>query len=413
MNVIRKALAVMAKDLRVIAQDRAYVISMFIFPVLIALLNSMGSGGSQGIHLPVVLVNQDKGEYGAAILNVLEQIPELDVERLDAPDQAEQQVASGGHLAAVIIPADFSQRINDYQEAEITAILDPAQVEYGRIITSILDEISASLAIQGEIRYGIRQVLASSGLDMGTNPELARAAQAQVEGVIFTQMAQMESDAPIQIEREVIKGKQVFSWNNIATLMLPALMVMFAFFITAAMSTDLIKEREAGSLRRLVAAPLPRGALIGGKVLAYTLVVVIQVAIIFLIGALAMDMSLGSSPLGLILITLCLGLVATTLGMMIAALAKSAEQAGSISLVLIFVLGFLSGSTSPQVAFYCGEGFMALLSRLTPQAQATIGYHTIMLQGGGVVDILPQVAYLLGLSLVFFLIAIWRFRFEG
>jgi len=413
MNVIRKALAVMAKDLRVIAQDRAYVISMFIFPVLIALLNSMGSGGSQGIHLPVVLVNQDKGEYGAAILNVLEQIPELDVERLDAPDQAEQQVASGGHLAAVIIPADFSQRINDYQEAEITAILDPAQVEYGRIITSILDEISASLAIQGEIRYGIRQVLASSGLDMGTNPELARAAQAQVEGVIFTQMAQMESDAPIQIEREVIKGKQVFSWNNIATLMLPALMVMFAFFITAAMSTDLIKEREAGSLRRLVAAPLPRGALIGGKVLAYTLVVVIQVAIIFLIGALAMDMSMGDSPLGLILITLCLGLVATTLGMMVAALAKSAEQAGSISLVLIFVLGFLSGSTSPQVAFYRGEGFMALLSRLTPQAQATIGYHTIMLQGGGVVDILPQVAYLLGLSLVFFLIAIWRFRFEG
>jgi ABC-2 type transport system permease protein len=179
------------------------------------------------------------------------------------------------------------------------------------------------------------------------------------------------------------------------------------------MSTDLIKEREAGSLRRLVAAPLPRGALIGGKVLAYTLVVVIQVAIIFLIGALAMDVSFGSSPLGLILITLCLGLVSTTLGMLVAALAKTAEQAGSISLVLIFVLGFLSGSFAPQTAFYRGEGFMALLSRLTPQAQATIGYHTIILQGGGVVDILPQIAYLLGLSLVFFLIAIWRFRFEG
>ena len=39
MDTIRKALAVMAKDLRVIAQDRAYVISMIIFPVLIALLN--------------------------------------------------------------------------------------------------------------------------------------------------------------------------------------------------------------------------------------------------------------------------------------------------------------------------------------------------------------------------------------
>lgn len=182
MDAIRKALAVMAKDLRVVSQDRAYVISMIIFPVLIALLNSMSSGGSQGIHLPVIIVNQDSGEYGLIISNVLEQIPELDLERLDTPDQAEQEVASGGPLAAVIIPVDFSQRIDSYQRAEITLILDPAQVSYGRIVTTILDEISASLAIQGEIRYGIRQVLADGGVDLAADAELARAAQAQVEG---------------------------------------------------------------------------------------------------------------------------------------------------------------------------------------------------------------------------------------
>jgi ABC-type multidrug transport system permease subunit len=98
--------------------------------------------------------------------------------------------------------------------------------------------------------------------------------------------------------------------------------------------------------------------------------------------------------------------------MLVAALSRSIDQAGSISLLLIFVLGFLGGSFSPQVAFCRGEGFMAFLSRYTPQAQATIAYHTMLLQNGGLIDILPQIVYLLGLSLVFFLIAIWRFKFE-
>jgi hypothetical protein len=35
-----------------------------------------------------------------------------------------------------------------------------------------------------------------------------------------------------------------------------------------------------------------------------------------------------------------------------------------------------------------------------------------MSQGAGVVDILPQLALLAALSVVFFVIAMWRFRFE-
>jgi len=251
------------------------------------------------------------------------------------------------------------------------------------------------------------------GLDESADPALRQAAQAQSEGVIFTQMSRMGVDDPIQVQKDVLKGRQVFTWDNLFTLMLPALTVMFAFFLTAAVSTDLLKEREAGSLRRLIAAPLPRSALIGGKVLAYTLVVVFQVAVVFGAAVIMGNMTLGSSPLGLIATTLCLGLVATTLGMMIAALSKSIDQAGSISLLLIFVLGYLAGGFSPQAAAYRGEGFMAFLSRITPQAQATIAYHTLLLQDGGLLDILPQLAYLLALSLVFFLIAMWRFKFES
>ena len=414
MDTIRKALAVMLKDLRVVSQDRAYLISMLIFPMLITFLNaSIFGGASESINLPVALVNQDSGAYGAALAEVMNNIPELDLAKLDSPTAANQAVTSGNSLAAVVVPLDFSQRIDAYQPGQVTVILDPAQAQYGRIISSIVDEVAGGLAIQGEIRYGISQVLASTGLDETADPALRQAAQAQTEGVIFTQISRMGVDDPIQVNKDVIKGRQVFTWDSLFDLMLPALTVMFAFFITAAVSTDLLKEREAGSLRRLVAAPLPRSALIGGKVLAYTLIVLIQVALVFGLAVVVADMSLGSSPLGLFLTSVCLGLVATTMGMLVAALAKSIEQAGSISLLLIFVLGIFSGAFSPQIAPYRGEGVMATLARLTPQAQATIAYHTLILQNGGVLDILPQLAYLLALSLLFFLIAIWRFKFES
>ncbi len=75
-------------------------------------------------------------------------------------------------------------------------------------------------------------------------------------------------------------------------------------------------------------------------------------------------------------------------------------------------MGFLSGSLSPQNPPYRGEGFMATASSLIPQAQAQWAYLTVMSQNSGVADILPQLAYLFGLSLVFFVIAVWRFRYE-
>ena len=55
---------------------------------------------------------------------------------------------------------------------------------------------------------------------------------------------------------------------------------------------------------------------------------------------------------------------------------------------------------------------MATLSYYTPQAQAMMGYHAIIILNGTLADVLPYVGYLLGISLIFFLVAIWRFKFE-
>jgi ABC-2 type transport system permease protein len=415
MDKFYKALAVAQKDLQVFLKDRGAALAMLIVPLVIGFFSaSLYGGGQGGIHLPVVVVDQDSGAYGQSIVEVLSGIGEVDLTQLDSPAAAEQQVARGDSLAAVVIPINFTRSVDAHEPIEVTVILDPAQEKFGRIVSTIMDEVTNALAIQGEIRYGIKTVLADMGYSEVTtqSADLARAAQAQVEGVLFTQLRRMETDAPIKVAKETLTGENVLVWNNVISLVLPGFAVMFAFFVVPTLSTALLREKADGTLRRLLAAPLPRSSLIGGKVLAYVLVVIVQAAILFAIGAIFLDMPLGRSPLGLVLVTVSLGLCATTLGMLVATVSRSIGQAEAIGFLIVFALGFLSGAMSPVDPPYRGEGLMATITSLFPQSQTQIAYQTLMLQNGDVAAVLPNVLYLLGLSLVFFLIAVWRFRTE-
>jgi ABC-2 type transport system permease protein len=62
--------------------------------------------------------------------------------------------------------------------------------------------------------------------------------------------------------------------------------------------------------------------------------------------------------------------------------------------------------------WFRGEGVMATLSRFTPHAWALDGYMKLMLDGLGLVDVLVSIVALIGFAAVYFLVAMWRFKFE-
>ena len=92
---------------------------------------------------------------------------------------------------------------------------------------------------------------------------------------------------------------------------------MFAFFIVGTIAATILTEKEEGTFRRLLASPIHRGSTIAGKMLAYMLVVGLQVLVVFGVGSGFFGVPLGNSPLGLLLVTLALALTATSLGMLV------------------------------------------------------------------------------------------------
>jgi ABC-type multidrug transport system permease subunit len=57
-------------------------------------------------------------------------------------------------------------------------------------------------------------------------------------------------------------------------------------------------------------------------------------------------------------------------------------------------------------------GFIGTLSKFTPHAHALEGYYSVMAENATFTQILPQLGFLWLMGIVFFLIAVWRFRFE-
>jgi ABC-2 type transport system permease protein len=234
-------------------------------------------------------------------------------------------------------------------------------------------------------------------------------------GAIMTQLSELRRTPAIVVASEDFEGATVTVEGALQTFfayLFPPITVIFVFFNVGAVASSLLAERETGTLRRLLAGPIPRGAIIAGKMLAYVLLVCPQLVVLFGAGSIFFDMPLGESPGGLVLLSLVVALVANAMGMLVAALAKTSKQADSAGIVLGFVLAGVGGCIGLSAPITRSEGFMSLLAQLTPHAHAVEGYYSLMAENATLVQIPPQVGILLAMGAVFFLIAVWRFKFD-
>jgi ABC-2 type transport system permease protein len=410
--MLKNSVAVAWKDLQVLFKDRGHLAVLFLMPLMFAaIFGQVYGGGSPG--LSVYLVNQDTGRYGTQVANIFNQIDVLRIEELATAQEADEKIAAGGSaLAAIVIPGDFSQRIEDFDPlnapARVQVIVDPTQERFGSIVTGIVNEVMTWVIFQGEIQHGLRVVMDESGAFEDVDAATRKSYETQSLMTIMAQMQKATVDPLVAVESVDLAGVEMVMPENPYSLSVTGYTVMFAFFIVGIIASTLLTEKEEGTLRRLLTSPLHRAAIILGKMLAYVVVVGLQVLVMLGVGNLVYDIPLGSSPLGLVVLTLALALSATSLGMLVAALARTRSQADNIGVVLALVMAAVGGSIMPIAK----GGTLYWVSRFTPHAHALEGYNELMLYEGGLADVLPQVGLLIGVAALFFLIAIRRFKFE-
>lgn len=411
-----KLLLIGIKDLRLIFRDRAALVLMLLAPFLLTLgmglVTGRFSGGASSIaDIPVVIVNQDDGEFGKALVDVFNSadLAEL-VEPAAAsePEAARQLVDEDKVAAAVVIPAGFTRSIIPQQDnlasgtttqsvLKIEVYANPSRPTSAGIIKSIVDEYLSRIEegrISGET--AIIQMVISQRI----TPDMAQAAGEEM--VQRLQSAPSDDSLAITLNTSTAGGNEVDF--DILAYLAPGMALLFLMYTVSYGGRSILAEKAQGTLPRLLISPTTSTQILGGKVFGIFLTGVAQMLI--LIGGTSLLFQLRwGDVLGVFVLVLAAVFGATGWGMLITALARTPGQVGSIGSAVMLIFGILGGSF---ISLEQMPPFIQMLSRITPNSWALDGFTTLAL-GGTLPHLSTPITALLTMGLVLFVVSVLLF----
>lgn len=176
---------------------------------------------------------------------------------------------------------------------------------------------------------------------------------------------------------EAILTNQPGTFDRIGPLMLGFFPFFMLFVIT---SIAVLRERTQGTLDRLMASPIGRGDVLLGYAIAFTLVALVQAAVMLTVGIGLLGMP-NNGQLGLTFLLVALqALLGITLGLFLSAFARTEFQAVQFLPAIVLPQFLLAGLLVPVERLPAG---LEAVARFMPLTYAFEALDRIMLRGQG------------------------------
>lgn len=368
---MRAAWVIAGKDLRQRLRDRSAFIVGFLAPFALAYIFSLLLGPvSDEAFLPALgLVDADGGEAAAGLVELLEAMDregQIELTSGLGEEEALQAVEEGELAAVILVPEGFTRVVVNLQPAVVEVV--------GNVDAPTSTEVAQAIA-QGFV----------GRLQCAT---LAVATLTAAEGGLQGDPASLAAEAaaapdPVEIGLAETAAKQL----DPTTFYVAGMAIFFVFFTVQYGVTSLLDERREGTMARLLAAPISRGALLAGKAATSVVLGVVSMAVLTVSSRFLMGANWGD-PAGAGLLILAAVISATGVTALVAGLSSTPEGAGNSQSIIAVVLGILGGAFFPVSL---GEGVIDNLSLLTPHQWFLRGLAELA-GGGGPGDVLVHVA---------------------
>ena len=227
---------------------------------------------------------------------------------------------------------------------------------------------------------------------------------ATVQRLASQASARLAQSPPIAMRSINATGRKIDATDNTV----PGYALMFALFGIMAGARTILEEKESGTFKRLLIAPLSPIALLGGKVLAQFLQSLVQITVLFVAGTLLFQINLGSSLPALALLIVGTSFAASGLGLVLVSFIRSERQVRPVTMLIVLTFSALGGSWWP---ISIEPAWMQSLARVTVNGWAMEGFNGLMIFDKSLTQILPDIAALFIYGLVCFAIARRAFHF--
>ncbi len=406
---MKKLLLIGLKDVRLAFRDRAALILMLLAPFLLtvgmgAVTGRFSGASSSGISpIPVILVNQDGGPLGKALVDLFQSkdLDELvDPTSLSDPAAAFQKVDANQAAAAIVIPAGFSDSLLPSQggsgsEKVLTIQLyaNPTTPTGAGVVKTILDEflsqvevgrVGGQVAVEQLVGHGLirPQDAATVGLAFGTSQAYSAA-----------------GGSSIALNNITPTGKAV--QFDVLAVLAPGMALMFLIYTVSNGGRMLLTEQAHGTLPRLLVSPTNSVQVLGGKSIGIFLTGVIQMLILIFGTSLMFGVQWGDL-LAVLVLVLAAVFASVGWGMLITAVAHNPGQVSVIGSAAMLTFGILGGTFTSMDSM---PAWFRIVTLISPNAWGVDGFTTLAL-GGGLGDILTPILGLLAMGAILFTSAV-------
>jgi ABC-2 type transport system permease protein len=371
-KILSDSLTIAWKDLTEFRRNRITLFFSIVMPIL--MMGMFGlifqDSASALNNVPVGLIVDDTSEYvekiSDMIINVSLSSDSIQLNEVSTRIKAEEEILSAKIKAAIIIPQNFSNSIQNQTQARIIIVTDPSNPTISQALILFFNGVMSVVSDQ------LSQELIETGMPY-FDPQFVL--------------------NPIYIEAESIVPGVGSSFDFVAPGFI-AMNVMMSGL--TALGAALARERESGTLAGILMSPISRTSIIFGKTVSHTVRNLFQGGITIAMAILLFGVTIRGNPFLIAFILIIGTLSFLGMGIVATAITREQESAQLILGLLQFPMMFLSGVLFPVEQM---PSFLQTISKVLPLTYAVDALRKVMILGAGVEAIVFPLSILIVLGI--------------
>ncbi|PKN82192.1 MAG: hypothetical protein CVU51_13595 [Deltaproteobacteria bacterium HGW-Deltaproteobacteria-1] len=344
------------KEMLILLRDKQTVLLLFLMPVALILFLSLAMEGVwadklTGRKIQLVIQNESNSPKANLLAEKIRSNKLIEEVTRPAGMDDDKIFAEGRAHAIITIPKGF-----DESEKPVEMYFDPVIDAGYKIATR-----SLIISLTVEVVMGIDNL-------------------ETVVANLVTEKKKPNKEFPTPLQQNV-----------------PAYAIFAMFFIAIPMSVGFLKEKKDGTLQRLFTYPVNTNLVIVGKIVPYYIINVFQFILMMLVGVYVMShiisfsFNLGEHRWHMIPVTIVVAAATTGYGVLVAAFAKTTEQASTLAATGAILMAVFGGIMMPHVLMPL---MMKKLAMISPMYWAHQAYLDIFLRDASFGTILPRLIIL-------------------
>ena len=360
---------ILKKDLRLYFSDKKGILVTFLLPIIMITLFAFAFGGvvkKKTVPKPlgVLVVDNDATTASKELivkLNAMQTIRLIASEEEKALDL----VRKGKNVAVLIFEKGFSDAIAADTDLPIELKYDAARDLQMRIVHTVLKE---------GFKYHLGKVDVINNIKLKTTSLIKESSTKAHPGLV-----------------QAVGGTAI----------------MMLLFSIAAIGGGLLDEKEAGTLKRLLIAPVKPLDILLAKMGTAMVVSILQLTAMFVFAWLAFGLPIFMDAFTLILLILCISFAVSSFGVFLVSTVKTRQQLQGMSTIIIILMSAIGGSMIPISMM---PAFMQKIAVISVNYWGIEGFFDIFWRQLPLIYILPKMGILLAIGLGMTLVSTVLFK---